>query len=216
MSTNFTPSQPELAIVSQIFTRVDPKQPDFITGDLAVTIFSGAKLPPIVLGEIWTIADEDNKGLLSRRGVAIAVRLIGWAQNGEKITPALVNKREFQSLSSWTNVLNVLLTVGPLATIEGISVVTQNNTGLSLPKFPPSSLPPLTAQDKLKFQRIFTHNAPINGLLSGMYPHLFPLFSLITFIKQAKRPETSLSNLSYPSTSFRVYGAFFFSTPNIV
>lgn len=94
MSTKFSPTPAELALVSQIFLQADPQKHGILTGDVAVKVFGGANLKPTVLGEIWSIADEDNNGFLPRKGVAIAIRLMGWAQKGEKITPVLVNKRE--------------------------------------------------------------------------------------------------------------------------
>ena len=93
MSTNFSPTPAELTLVSQIFAQADPQKLGVLTGDVAVRVFGGAKLPPTTLGEIWNLSDEDNKGWLPKKGVAIAVRLIGWAQKGEKITQALANKR---------------------------------------------------------------------------------------------------------------------------
>ncbi|CAA7270180.1 unnamed protein product [Cyclocybe aegerita] len=150
MSSNFSPTPAELTLVSQIFTQADPQKLGVLTGDVAVRVLTGAKLPPVTLGEIWNISDEENKGWLPKRGVAIAVRLIGWAQKGEKITQALVNKP------------------GPLAVIEGINTVAQQNTGISLPKSPPpAAFPPLTAQDKAKFQNMFLKAGPTNGLLGG-------------------------------------------------
>ncbi|TFK42793.1 hypothetical protein BDQ12DRAFT_676809 [Crucibulum laeve] len=149
MSTNFTPTPAELAIVSQIFAQSDPQKLGVLTGDVAVRVFTGAKLPSTVLGEIWNIADEDNKGWLPKRGVAIAVRLIGHAQNGEKVTTALLNKP------------------GPLPVIEGVSTVSQHNTGMSVPKSPPPGFPPLTPQDKAKFNNLFAKSGPSNGLLTG-------------------------------------------------
>lgn len=92
MSSKFSPTPAELALVSQIFTQADPQKLGILTGDVAVKVFGGAKLQPTVLGEIWSIADEDNNGWLPRKGVAIAVRLMGWAQKGEKITQDLVYK----------------------------------------------------------------------------------------------------------------------------
>ncbi|KAF9475672.1 hypothetical protein BDN70DRAFT_883440 [Pholiota conissans] len=151
MSTNFSPTPPELNIVTQIFAQADTQKLGVLTGDVAVKVFSGAKLPPTTLGEIWNISDEDNKGWLPKKGVAIAVRLIGWAQKGEKVTQALLSKP------------------GPLAVIEGVNAVTQQATGLSmsLSKSPPPSFPPLTTQDKAKFQNMFLKQGPMNGLLSG-------------------------------------------------
>lgn len=95
MSSHFTPTAAELALVSQIFAQADTQKIGILTGDVAVRVFSGAKLPPTVLGEIWNTADEDNNGFLTRKGVAIAVRLIGWAQKGEKVSQALLSKCAF-------------------------------------------------------------------------------------------------------------------------
>lgn len=94
MSTKFSPTPVELALVSQIFAQGDPQKLGILTGDVAVKIFGGAKLPPTLLGEIWSIADEDNNGWLPKKGVAIAIRLMGWAQKGEKISQELVYKRK--------------------------------------------------------------------------------------------------------------------------
>ncbi|KAG6879045.1 hypothetical protein C0992_005670 [Termitomyces sp. T32_za158] len=147
--SKFSPTHTELALVSQIFNKVDTQKLGILTGDVAVNVFGGAKLPPTVLGEIWSIADEDNNGWLPRKGVAVALRLIGWAQKGETITPDLVFKP------------------GPLPEIEGYSAVTQQATGTSLPKSPPG-LPLLTLQEKAKFLNIFNKAGPdATGLLSG-------------------------------------------------
>ncbi|KAG7452893.1 uncharacterized protein BT62DRAFT_879116 [Guyanagaster necrorhizus] len=151
MTANFQATAGELSLVTRIFAQSDPKKTGFLSGDVAVRVFGGAKLPPTVLGEIWNIADDENRGSLNTKGVAVAIRLIGWAQKGEKVTPALVNQ------------------AGPLPTIEGISGVSTHNTGLSIPRSPPpvSGLPPFTAQDKAKFQNMFLKSGPTNGLLSG-------------------------------------------------
>ncbi|KAF4604063.1 hypothetical protein EYR40_001246 [Pleurotus pulmonarius] len=144
----FSPTPAETALVNQIFAQSDPQKLGVITGDVAVRVFGGAKLPPTVLGEIWNIADEDNKGWLSKKGVSVAVRLIGLAQKGEKITPASVNKP------------------GPLASIEGVALV-PNSTGSSLPRSPAPGIPQLTPQDKAKYDSLFQRSGPVNGLLSA-------------------------------------------------
>ncbi|KIJ60603.1 hypothetical protein HYDPIDRAFT_116899 [Hydnomerulius pinastri MD-312] len=150
MSSNFTPTSAELALVNQIFAHADPQKIGILTGDVAVRVFGGAKLQPAVLGEIWSIADDDNNGFLTKKGVAIAVRLMGWAQKGEKVSQALLGKP------------------GSLPTIEGVQApLLPQGTGMSIPKSPPPGLPVLTPQDKAKFNRLFQSNGPVNGLLSG-------------------------------------------------
>ncbi|CDO69006.1 hypothetical protein BN946_scf184834.g13 [Trametes cinnabarina] len=151
MSTRFTPTPQELALVNQIFAQADTQKLGVITGDAAVKVFSGSKLPPAVLAEVWNIADEDNNGVLTRKGVAVAVRLLGHAQRGEPVTEALVNKP------------------GPVPTIEGLPPVAAPSTiGIPPAKSPPpSGLPPLTPQDKAKFLKLFLGCHPVNGLLPG-------------------------------------------------
>lgn len=92
--SKFTPSPAEVALVNQIFAQTDSQKLGVITGEAAVKIFNGANLPPSVLAEIWSIADDENNGVLTRKGAAVAVRLLGHAQRGEKLSEALVNKRE--------------------------------------------------------------------------------------------------------------------------
>jgi epidermal growth factor receptor substrate 15 len=94
MSSNFAPTPAELALVNQIFAQADTQKIGIITGDVAVKVFQGAKLPPNVLGAIWSIADDENNGYLTKKGVSIAVRLMGHAQKGQKVDQSLINKRE--------------------------------------------------------------------------------------------------------------------------
>ncbi|KAG6910926.1 hypothetical protein DXG01_006609 [Tephrocybe rancida] len=147
--SKFSPTPAELSLVSQIFSKADPQKLGILTGDVAVKVFGGAKLQPSVLGEIWSIADEDNNGWLPRKGVAIALRLIGWAQKGDTITPDLVSKP------------------GPIPDIEGYSAIPQHSTSTPLAKSPPPSLPTLSAQEKTKFLNLFNKAGPESGLLSG-------------------------------------------------
>ncbi|TFK67886.1 hypothetical protein BDN72DRAFT_888746 [Pluteus cervinus] len=149
MASNFVPSPPEIALVNTIFSQADPQKLGVITGEVAVKVFAGSRLPANTLGEIWNVADEDNNGWLGKKGVAIAIRLIGWAQKGEKVSSALISKQ------------------GPLPTIDGVTAVAQQSTGISLPRSPPPGLPALTPQDKARFASLFKNAGPVNGLLSA-------------------------------------------------
>ncbi|RPD65853.1 hypothetical protein L227DRAFT_123328 [Lentinus tigrinus ALCF2SS1-6] len=147
--SKFTPTPAEVALINQIFAQADTQKLGVITGEAAVNIFSGSKLSPTVLAEIWNIADEDNNGVLTRKGVGIAIRLLGHAQRGEKVSEALVTQP------------------GPIPNIEGLPPVSvPSSMGIPRAKSP-SGLPPLTPADKTKFLKLFLGCHPTNGILSG-------------------------------------------------
>jgi epidermal growth factor receptor substrate 15 len=105
MSANFKPTTAEYSLVNQIFAQNDPQKLGILTGDVAVRVFGGAKLPGAVLGEVWSIVDKENNGWLSRKGVAMALRLMAHAQKGEKVSPTLLDKRTCASLLCWLSLL---------------------------------------------------------------------------------------------------------------
>ena len=101
MATAFSPTPGEVALVNQIFAKHDPQNFGIVTGDVAVKVFGGANLNATTLGQIWAIADADNQGFLTRKGVSIAVRLLGWAQKGDAISADLVSKCERDASSRY-------------------------------------------------------------------------------------------------------------------
>ncbi|KAG8863743.1 hypothetical protein FRB96_007580 [Tulasnella sp. 330] len=147
----FAPTVLEQNVVTAIFNKGDPDKLGIINAENAVKILTGAKLPPNILGEIWAIADNDNNGFLTRKGVAVAVRLIGWAQKGEPVSEDLLDK------------------VGPLAQIDGISLPRMTSPAPA----PPSNssmaaaIPNISAADRAKFIRLFVGCGPSGGLLTG-------------------------------------------------
>lgn len=89
------PTPDEQSLVSTIFSIADPQNLGIITGDVAVKVLSGANLSNSVLGEVWSLADKENNGFLTRNGVAVAVRLIGYAQKGQSISDLdVLSKRQ--------------------------------------------------------------------------------------------------------------------------
>jgi epidermal growth factor receptor substrate 15 len=172
MSSDFAPSQAEIALTNKIFEKCDPKKLGIITGDTAVGVFNGTKLSPTVLGEVWAAADSENNGFLTRKGVSIALRLMGHAQRGEPLSEALLSKRECSALALLAR--THFCPAGLPPNIEGFSLpILQQHTGSSAgrAKSPPpvvSSVPPLTPQDKAKFMKIFYGCNPVNGILKGV------------------------------------------------
>lgn len=93
---NFLPTDQELELVAQIYSQAGCSRPGHINGATVVEMLSSAvvDLPPLVLTAIWDIADDSKSGYLSETRVAVALRLIGWAQSGQKVTAGLVNECE--------------------------------------------------------------------------------------------------------------------------
>lgn len=82
--TSFKPTSTETAMVDQIFDMADTRRIGSISSHAAVKIFSGSRLSPSTLADIWRIANVEESEMLSRQVVGVAVRLIGHAQKQKK------------------------------------------------------------------------------------------------------------------------------------
>ncbi|KAI1404399.1 hypothetical protein F4819DRAFT_123495 [Hypoxylon fuscum] len=113
---NLTPD--EKRVYGQLFRQADTDNVGVVTGEVAVKFFEKTRLDSGVLGEIWQIADKENRGFLTPAGFGIVLRLIGYAQAGREPTPELA------------------MQPGPLPRFDGI------NTNVP----PPPAHPPIQAQ----------------------------------------------------------------------
>jgi hypothetical protein len=95
----FAPTQGELAVVAALLEYAKSHfgssssldgtpQIDF---DNAVELLQRSGLSNEDLANIWSLADEDGDDNLSERELAIAIRLIGWAQSGKPVNRSFVN-----------------------------------------------------------------------------------------------------------------------------
>ncbi|QRV74778.1 hypothetical protein RhiJN_02793 [Ceratobasidium sp. AG-Ba] len=107
----FRGSALENQLIEAVLAKADPESQCVVTADYAVNIFESSGLPKTTLGQIWELADPENNGFLTDTGVGVALRLIGWAQAGEKPREDLAQR------------------AGPLPTLGSISVL-----ALVLPK----------------------------------------------------------------------------------
>ena len=114
----FIATIPELLLVNAIFRAGDPDQTGVISGDRGVTLFSTTELSSSVLGQIWEIADKNNEGFLRRSSVLVFVRLLGWAQTGERVTPNLLQRSAWPSVSVTRLTFGSVILAGPLAIID--------------------------------------------------------------------------------------------------
>ncbi|KAK9464996.1 hypothetical protein V1512DRAFT_267040 [Lipomyces arxii] len=84
-----TQTNEERVLYSELFKSLDPESLGIVTGESARDLFQRSGLSPIVLAKIWQIADDQNNGFLNQTSFAIALRLIGYVQNGHRLAPEL-------------------------------------------------------------------------------------------------------------------------------
>jgi len=88
----FNPSDEELELATHILTLQGFTDTGALRGAQARDVFDRSGLDPIILRDVWTIADENKSGDLTRDELSIAIRLIGWVQAGESLHPRLLMK----------------------------------------------------------------------------------------------------------------------------
>lgn len=88
-----------------LFQQADTEKLGVITGEIAVKFFERTKLAPAVLGEIWQIADTENRGLLTMAGFCQVLRLIGHYQAGRDPAPELAFRGMVLATAACTVVL---------------------------------------------------------------------------------------------------------------
>ncbi|KAJ5280489.1 hypothetical protein N7478_005861 [Penicillium angulare] len=145
----------EKRVFYQLFQAADTTNLGVITGEIAVPFFEKTHLPGGTLGEIWQIADKENRGLLTPSGFGIVLRLIGHAQAGRTPSDELA------------------LQPGPLPRFDGISVDTTPVAPEPSTASPPPGatgpirVPPLQPDDVNKFVSLFEKSEVVNGIMSG-------------------------------------------------
>ncbi|KAI9658061.1 MAG: hypothetical protein M1821_002721 [Bathelium mastoideum] len=151
---NLTPE--EKRVFGQLFGQADSDNLGVVTGEVAVKFFERTKLAPSVLGEIWQIADTENRGLLTKAGFCVVLRLIGHYQAGRDPTPELA------------------LRPGPLPKFEGLSLPSAAPAPAGpAPTIQPQSsggpirVPPLAADKVNEYSSLFEKSGAQNGVLSG-------------------------------------------------
>jgi len=156
-------SADEKRAFAYLFSLADTDQLGVITGERAVPFFERTTLNPQVLGEIWQIADTENRGLLTRPGFCIVLRLIGHYQAGREPTTELA----FQQ--------------GPIPKFDGIQIPGAGQTPASplqgsapqgalqpqLSGQPPIRVPPLDPQKVQQYSGLFEKSGAQSGRLDA-------------------------------------------------
>ncbi|KAI3317494.1 hypothetical protein HD806DRAFT_367376 [Xylariaceae sp. AK1471] len=154
---NLNLSIEEKRVYGLLFRQADTESVGVVTGEIAVQFFEKTRLDSRILGEIWQIADRENRGFLEAAGFGVALRLIGHAQAGREPTPDLA------------------LQQGPLPKFEGVNIgpapapapaapapLQQQGSGTG-----PIRIPPLTPEKVSQYAAIFENQHLQNGILPG-------------------------------------------------
>ena len=88
------PTAEESAFADEILRRSNCQHTGLLTAEAAVEVFNRSGLSRYELRDIWGLADGDANGVLSKDELIVALRVMGWVQNGKRFTEALVDKRE--------------------------------------------------------------------------------------------------------------------------
>ncbi|KAF9545549.1 hypothetical protein EC957_010858 [Mortierella hygrophila] len=142
----------EKQVHDQLWAAADVNQCGFIIGTDAVSLFAKSGLPSQTLGQVWLLADSDNKGVLGQRGFNVAVRLIAHAQDGKAPTRDLIH------------------IVAPLPHFEGITPAKINSPlsgSTSVVSHSTGSDPIISESDRTKYANMFMAVGPVGGLLDG-------------------------------------------------
>ncbi|KAK8009268.1 ef hand domain-containing protein [Apiospora marii] len=151
---NLTPE--EKRVYGQLFRQADTESVGVVTGEVAVKFFEKTRLDSSILGEIWQIADQENRGFLTPAGFGLTLRLIGHAQAGRQPS------RE------------IALQQGPIPRFEGFTPA-----GPPVPPPQPSPLqaqgtggapiriPPLTPEKVAQYASLFERQGLQGNLLPG-------------------------------------------------
>lgn len=91
----FFATDEETSLVSDILAFVGCESSGILDSEAGVGVFMRSGLSHTQLRDIWAIADEQSKGSLSKKEIAMAIRLMGWAQAGEKPSVTLLQKGVF-------------------------------------------------------------------------------------------------------------------------
>ncbi|KAI0542068.1 hypothetical protein GGR58DRAFT_453873 [Xylaria digitata] len=149
---NLNLSPEEKRVYGLLFRQADTDNVGVVTGEVAVQFFEKTRLDSRVLGEIWQIADRENRGFLEATGFGVALRLIGHAQASREPTSELA------------------LQQGPLPKFDGINIgpapapapLQQQASGNA-----PIRIPPLTPEKVSQYAAIFENQSLQNGILPG-------------------------------------------------
>jgi epidermal growth factor receptor substrate 15 len=131
-----------------------------VTGEVAVKFFEKTRLDSRILGEIWQLADQENRGFLTPAGFGIALRLIGHAQAGrEPSLQVALQPGPIPRFDGFTPAPPPPLAPAPTGSPQPISAQGTGNA--------PIRIPPLTPDKVAQYAGLFERQQLQPGNLLG-------------------------------------------------
>ncbi|KAI6808137.1 hypothetical protein KC332_g13150 [Hortaea werneckii] len=158
---------------SYLFAQADTDNLGVLTGERAVSFFERTHIPPQTLGEIWQIADTENRGLLTKAGFCMVLRLIGHVQQqpGTEVSaelafrPASIPKFDGITVPGGPAPGGQNAGAGPTPAGAGFPAaqpLQAQGSGQG-----PIRVPPLDAGKVQQYSGLFERSGAQNGLLDG-------------------------------------------------
>ncbi|KAH8554226.1 hypothetical protein BGW37DRAFT_412027, partial [Umbelopsis sp. PMI_123] len=142
----------ERHIYPQLFKAADIDGKGIVLGEEAVEFFKKSGVPSHVLSEIWTAADDEQRGFLTQQEFYVALKLIACFQNGQ------------------TAAEPVFSTVVPPPRFDGIYVEPYSTPGNGASVMT-TQLDTIKADERERFIRIFRTNSSPDGFMDGNLAH---------------------------------------------
>ncbi|KAG8164249.1 hypothetical protein KVR01_006167 [Diaporthe batatas] len=150
----------EKRVYGQLFRQADTESVGVVTGEVAVKFFEKTRLDSRILGEIWQLADQENRGFLTPAGFGIALRLIGHAQAGrEPSLQVALQPGPIPRFDGFTPAPPPPLAPAPTGSPQPISAQGTGNA--------PIRIPPLTPDKVAQYAGLFERQQLQPGNLLG-------------------------------------------------
>ncbi|KAK5081096.1 hypothetical protein LTR70_008603 [Exophiala xenobiotica] len=163
---NLTPE--EKRVYGNLLKEADPDGFGAVSGDVAVKFFERTRLPPDVLGQIWQIADTENRGFLTPAGFGVVLRLIGHAQAGRQPSTAIAPSPA--PLPKFDTIPGQAAQQPQPQSLPAQQLAQQNSGTPSSPSSGPGPVrvPALSPDKVAEYSGLFDKSGAENGQLNGM------------------------------------------------
>ncbi|CAK7219319.1 hypothetical protein SCUCBS95973_003779 [Sporothrix curviconia] len=175
VATNLNLTVEERQVYGQLFRQADPESVGIVMGEVAVKFFEKTRLDSRILGEIWQIADRENRGFLTPAGFGVALRLIGHAQMGKEPSPSIaLQKGPLPRFEGIVTAAGTLPSQTPL-TANATGPLSAQGTGASASQLAAQGtgtgtaarVPPLSPERAVQYARVFQDQTNGEPIMSG-------------------------------------------------